>query len=103
MTHWDADLEYYHSDLERMAEKLRSFSEVRRTLQSDIHKVLARWKKDASASHQAKVETIYRMWCDIRPSKAALKEDGVKTKLVGPQDDPDSISYWGEGQGIRHI
>lgn len=96
VTNWDPDLAYYHQDLEKMADESRTYSELRKTLQRDIYDVEDCWKKHESAPHHVKVETTYRKWCDIRPSKAALQEEAVRLKLLGPQEDPDSISYWGK-------
>lgn len=95
-THWDADLAYYHSDLDILADTSRHYFKLRKTLQEDIREVLNRWKNGVSTPFQEKVEAVHRMWCDIRPSKAALEKRHVRFKIVGPQDDPDSISYWGK-------
>lgn len=96
VTYRDPDLGHYFQDLEMMADNSKSYSEVRDTLRKDIREVLDGWMNDAAASFQARVETAYKKWCAIRPSKAALGKNRVKTKLVGVRDDPDSISYWGK-------
>lgn len=96
--HWDPDLGYYQRELEQLADRdndSRSYRELRRVLHKDIHDVFSHWKNGSFASYQDKVEAAHQMWLDIRPSKGALEKGSLRDKLLGCQDAPDSLSYWG--------
>ena len=104
----DRDLLYYFDDLEKLAGGLKSaekrdafevaYKALGDALREDLHAVHHLWKEKEGpfSSFQARVEAAHEAWQAIRPSSAALENRCVRTKLLGPQGDDDSFSYWGK-------
>lgn len=104
----DADLLYYFDDLEVLAAGTKpaerrdageaAYKALGDALRADLHAVHGLWseKEGPHPSFQARVEAAHRAWLAVRPCGAALGDRCVGTKLVGPQGDDDSFSYWGK-------
>lgn len=104
----DADLLYYFNDWEILAAGLKpaeerdaceaAYKALGDALCKDLHNVHSPWKEKEGPFHpfQAKVEAAHQAWLAIQPSSAALENHCVRTKLLGPQGDDDSFSYWGK-------
>lgn len=104
----DADLLYYFEDLEVLAAGSKpaerrdasetAYKALGDALREDLHAVHDLWReKDGPhPSFQARAEAAHRAWLAVQPCSAALENHCVRTKLLGPQGDDDSFSYWGK-------
>lgn len=102
----DTDLLYYFEDQEMLAAGLKSaeqrdaseaaYKVLGDALRKDLYRVQKIWAEKHFAPFQESVEAVHQAWLAIQPSSVALKNHYIQTKLLGPQGDDDSFSYWGK-------